>query len=107
LQGNQEETLVGSIDIQSALRICEGRGCYLEQWCLYVHRLKSGFSREDFGSLFIYDFPAPLRLDHCALDILISLKNPLLTGSLDHCLLRYPIALLDFLILTCHVLTHI
>ena len=33
--------------------ICEGEGCCLEQWCLYVHRLKSGFSRVDFGPLFI------------------------------------------------------
>ena len=35
--------------------ILEEEGCYLEQWYLYVHRLKSGFSRVDFGPLFIYD----------------------------------------------------
>ena len=35
--------------------ICEEEGCCLEQWCLYVHRLKSGFSRVDFGPLFIHD----------------------------------------------------
>ena len=35
--------------------ICEGEGCCLEQWCLYVHRLKSGFSRVDFDLLFIHD----------------------------------------------------
>ena len=35
--------------------ICEGEGYCLEQWCLYVHRLKSGFSRVDFGPLFIHD----------------------------------------------------
>ena len=35
--------------------ICEEEGCCLEQWCLYVHRLKSSFSRVDFGPLFIYD----------------------------------------------------
>ena len=29
-QGNLEGTLVGSVDIQSALMVCEGRGCYLE-----------------------------------------------------------------------------
>ena len=27
----------------------------LEQWCLYVHRLKSGFSKVDLGPLFIHD----------------------------------------------------
>jgi hypothetical protein len=35
--------------------ICEEEGCCLEQWCLYVYRLKSGFSRVDFGPLFIHD----------------------------------------------------
>ena len=35
--------------------ICEEEGCCLDQWCLYVHRLKSGFSRVDFGPLFIHD----------------------------------------------------
>ena len=35
--------------------ICEGEGCCLEQWCLYVHRLKSGFSRVDFGPLFMHN----------------------------------------------------
>ena len=35
--------------------ICEEEGCCLEQWCLYVHQLKSGFSRVDFGFLFIHD----------------------------------------------------
>ena len=35
--------------------IYEREDCCLEQWCLYVHRLKSGFSRVDFGPLFIYD----------------------------------------------------
>jgi hypothetical protein len=40
--------------------------------------------RGDFGSLFIHDFPAPLYLDHCTSDVLISLKNPLLTGLLDY-----------------------
>ena len=29
--------------------ICEEGGYCLEQWCLYIHRLKSGFSRVDFG----------------------------------------------------------
>ena len=44
--------------------ICEEEGCCLEQWCLYVHRLKSGFSRVDFGPLFIHDFwPHYLGLD--------------------------------------------
>jgi hypothetical protein len=33
----------------------KGRGYYLEQWCLYVHQLKSGFSRVDFSPLFIYN----------------------------------------------------
>jgi hypothetical protein len=33
----------------------EGRGCYLEQWCLYVYRLKSGFSKVDFDPLFIHN----------------------------------------------------
>jgi hypothetical protein len=42
------------------------------------------------------DFLALLHLDHCPPDILISLKNLLFAGSLDHCLLRYLIALLDF-----------
>jgi hypothetical protein len=35
--------------------MCEEEGCCLEQWYLYVHRLKSGFSRVDFGPLFIHD----------------------------------------------------
>jgi len=39
--------------------ICEEEGYCLEQWCLYVHRLKSGFSRVNFGSLFIHDFWPP------------------------------------------------
>jgi hypothetical protein len=43
------------IDCQRALMICEEEGCCLEQWCLYVYRLKSGFSRVDFGPLFIHD----------------------------------------------------
>ena len=34
--------------------------------------LKSDFSRGNFGPLFIYDFPAPFRPDHCAPDVLIS-----------------------------------
>ena len=37
-----------SVDCQRALMICEEEGCCLEQWCLYIHRLKSGFSRVDF-----------------------------------------------------------
>ena len=61
--------------------------------------LKSGFSRGDFGSLFIHELPALLRPDHCAPDILISLRKPLLDGSPDHYLLRYPIALQESLIL--------
>ena len=36
----------------------------------------------------------------------ITLRKPLLDGSPDHCLLRYLIALLDFLILTHHVHTY-
>ena len=28
--------------------ISEEEGCCLEQWCLYIHRLKSGFSRVDW-----------------------------------------------------------
>ena len=35
--------------------IYEEEGCCLEQWCLYVHQLKSGFSRVNFGPLFIHD----------------------------------------------------
>ena len=35
--------------------IYEEEDCCLEQWCLYIHQLKSGFSRVDFGPLFIYD----------------------------------------------------
>jgi hypothetical protein len=35
--------------------IYEEEGCCLEQWCLYVHRLKSSFSKVDFGPLFIHD----------------------------------------------------
>ena len=42
--------------------IYEEEGCCLEQWCLYVHRLKSGFSRVDFGPLFIHDSWPPTRL---------------------------------------------
>ena len=42
--------------------ISEEEGCCLEQWCLYVHRLKSGFSRVDFGPLFIHDSWPPTRL---------------------------------------------
>jgi hypothetical protein len=39
--------------------IGEGRGCYLKQWYLYVHQLKSDFSRVDFSPLFIYDSELP------------------------------------------------
>ena len=39
--------------------ICKEEGCCLEQWCLYLHRLKSGFSRVDFGSLFIHRLAGP------------------------------------------------
>jgi hypothetical protein len=35
--------------------IYEEEDCCLEQWCLYVHRLKSSFSRVDSGPLFIHD----------------------------------------------------
>jgi hypothetical protein len=35
--------------------MCEERGYYLKQWYLYVHQLKSGFSKVDFGPLFIHD----------------------------------------------------
>jgi hypothetical protein len=35
--------------------IYEEEGSCLEQWCLYVHRLKFGFSRVNFGLLFIHD----------------------------------------------------
>jgi hypothetical protein len=41
--------------------IYEEEGCCLEQWCLYIHRLKSGFSRVDFGPLFIHNSWPP----HC------------------------------------------
>jgi hypothetical protein len=52
---NLEGTLVRSIDIWSTLMMGEKKGCYLEQWCLYIHQLKSGFSRVNFGPLFIHD----------------------------------------------------
>ena len=40
--------------------IYEEEGCCLEQWCPYVHQLKSGFSRVDFGPLFIHNSWPPL-----------------------------------------------
>ena len=54
-QGNRVGIFVGSVDCQRAMVICEEGGCCLEQWCLYIHQLKSGFSRMDFGPLFIHD----------------------------------------------------
>ena len=79
---------------------CLGALCSLFKW------LKSGFSRGDFGPLLIHELPALLCPDHCAPDVLISLRKPLLDRSPDYWLLRYPIALLDFLILTHHVHTY-
>jgi hypothetical protein len=82
------------------------KSCCLGTWCSLFKWLKFGFSREDFGPLLIHELPALLCPDHCAPDVLISLRKPLLDGSPDYCLLRYPIALLDFLISTHHVYTH-
>jgi hypothetical protein len=39
--------------------IYEEEGCCLEQWYPYVHRLKSDFSKVDFGPLFIHDSWSP------------------------------------------------
>ena len=75
------------------------RGCGLGAWCSLFKGLKSGFSRGDFGPLLIHELPALLRPDHCAPNILIIPRKPLLDGSPDHCSLRYPIALQESLIL--------
>jgi hypothetical protein len=40
---------------------------------LIIQGLKSGFSKKNFGSLFIHNFPVPPCLDHYLLDVLISL----------------------------------
>ena len=40
--------------------IYEEEGCYLEQWYLYVPQLKYGFSRMNFGPLFIHNSWPPL-----------------------------------------------
>ena len=50
---------------------------FLGTLCSLFKLLKSGFSREDFGSLFIHDFPVPPCLDHYLLDVLISPEEPL------------------------------
>jgi hypothetical protein len=39
--------------------IYEEEGCYLEDWCLYIHQLKSGFSKVDFSPLFIHNSLPP------------------------------------------------